>query len=79
MRPDRETGDGQADKLHLGLDGSLAVSVNRGHGFFEPTWQELPPVTVTSVLSTDLDGDGLTDLYIVSPGANLASETERAC
>jgi hypothetical protein len=66
------TGDDLADRVFLGLDGSISVSVNRGHGRFAPVWQELPAVRVSSLLATDLDGDGLTDLYLVSAAGNVA-------
>ncbi len=66
------TGDGLPDKLHLASDGALAVSVNLGRGGFALVSQALPRVAVSDVLATDLDGDGHTDLYLVSPGANVA-------
>ncbi len=65
------TGDGVPDALHLDADG-LAVSVNRGDGRFDRVAQALPAVRVADVLADDLDGDGLTDLYLVSSGANVA-------
>ena len=62
--------DGQLDRLEFGGDGSLAVALNRGARQFEPVVQDLPPVVVSQVLSADLDGDGHTDLFLVSPQAN---------
>jgi hypothetical protein len=66
------TADGLLDKLYVGQSGALSVSVNRGHGNFASIWQQLPAVKVTSVLATDLDGDGSTDIYLVSPERNVA-------
>ena len=72
MRLVQLTDDGLPDKLHLGADGSLAVSVNLGRGRFARVEQELPATTVSDVLVSDLDGDGHRDLYLVSPAANRA-------
>jgi len=66
------TNDGLMDKLHLGQDGSVSVSVNHGGGLFAPVSQRLPRTRVSFVLPGDLNGDGLTDLYLVSPEANTA-------
>ncbi|MHC5209263.1 MAG: FG-GAP repeat domain-containing protein [Planctomycetota bacterium] len=66
------TGDGLPDKLRLAPDGSLSVLVNRGHGIFDEIRQELPRVIVEDVLLSDLDGDGHTDVYLVSGGPNVA-------
>ena len=66
------TGDGQPDKLLLGVDGSLAVAVNRGNGVFEPVWQELPSIQVVDMLVTDLNGDSFMDIYLLAFGDNVA-------
>jgi hypothetical protein len=66
------TGDGQLDQVMLGLDGTLAISVAVGDGSFMPVQQRLPLVRVSDVLVTDLDADGLLDLYLVSPEDNVA-------
>lgn len=66
------TGDGLADKLLIDADGRLSVAVNRGAGHFELIAQPLPSVALQHVLVTDLDGDGHADLYLTSPGDNLA-------
>ena len=66
------TGDGQLDQVMLGLDGTLAISVAVGDGSFMPVPQRLPLVRVSDVLVTDLDADGLLDLYLVSPEDNVA-------
>ena len=69
-------GDGRLDRLQIGPLGSFRVALNRGGRHFEPVAQAvaseraLPPIA--HVLVGDLDGDGLTDLYLVSPGANVA-------
>ncbi|MFT7463528.1 MAG: hypothetical protein ACI9EF_001872 [Pseudohongiellaceae bacterium] len=55
------TGDELLDKLHLGPDSTLSVSVNLGGGVFAPIVQELPSVIVTDVLAGDLGADGLID------------------
>lgn len=65
-------GDGLRDRLEIGEQGDLGVALNRGGRRFEPIAQSLPRVVVSDVLVTDLDGDGRTDLYLVSPGANRA-------
>ncbi|MHC5209259.1 MAG: FG-GAP-like repeat-containing protein [Planctomycetota bacterium] len=66
------TGDGLPDKLRLAPDGTFTVLVNRGHGSFEAVRQELPRVHVEAALVSDLDGDGHSDIYLVSADANLA-------
>lgn len=70
------TGDGLADKLLLGGDGSLAVAVNRGGGRFATVVQEglgrVKVVSVRDVLVTDLNGDGHADLYLTSAMENRA-------
>ncbi len=66
------TGDGLLDRLQLGPDGALIVEVNRGARRFHAIHQELPRVEVTAVLAGDLDRDGLIDLYLVSPGPDVA-------
>ncbi len=66
------TNDSLMDKLHLGRDGGVAVSVNLGGGLFTPVSQRLPRTLVSFVLPGDLNGDGLADLYLVSPDANTA-------
>lgn len=65
-------GDGQLDRLQVDGEGSLSISINRGARQFEPIVQELPQVAVNDVLADDLNGDGHTDLYLVSQGANAA-------
>jgi hypothetical protein len=66
------TGDGLLDELRLGSDGTVSVSVNVGTKTFLPIGQDLPKVSVTDVLVSDLDEDGLPDLYLVSPRGNVA-------
>lgn len=65
------TGDALPDKLVLGPAGHVAVEVNLGHGRFAPVDQDLPRVAVVDWLADDLDGDGLVDLYLVSPGDDV--------
>jgi hypothetical protein len=65
-------GDGAQDILVVPADGDLRVRRNAGGREFLDVAQELPRVTVTSVLCTDLDADGLPDLYLVSPGSDVA-------
>lgn len=65
-------GDGRLDRLQVDVEGSLSISINRGARQFEPIVQQLPQVAVNDVLAEDLDGDGYTDLYLVSQGANAA-------
>ncbi|NOT30245.1 MAG: hypothetical protein HOP15_07345 [Planctomycetes bacterium] len=65
-------GDGALDILGLHADGSLSVQHNVGPRRFALVEQVLPCVEVQDVLCTDLDGDGRPDLYLVSPGADLA-------
>lgn len=64
--------DGQLDKLCGRADGSLRVEMNRGRGDFEEIVQQLPPALPGSVLTTDLDGDGFIDLYLVGSDRCLA-------
>jgi len=66
------TGDGLLDQLTLGLGGTVFVAVNVGTKSFMPVQQRLPQVLVSDVLVGDLDGDTLPDLYLVSPGDNVA-------
>ena len=66
------TGDGLLDELRFGSDGSVSVAVNVGTKTFMPVQQTLPKVSVTDVLVSDLDGDTLPDLYLVSPRDNVA-------
>ena len=66
------TGDGLLDRLELTADGELHVSVNLGGRVFDAIAQELPSTPVADILVGDLDDDGLTDLYLVSPAENLA-------
>jgi len=66
------TGDGRLDKLVLSAEGRLGIEVQSGSGRFQPVVQTLPPVQPAAVLTGDLDGDGLLDLYFVNSGANVA-------
>jgi hypothetical protein len=66
------TGDGLLDRLSFSPAGAMAVAVNVGTKAFLPVPQALPPIEVNDVLVTDLDGDGLPDLYLVSPRDNVA-------
>jgi len=66
------TGDGLLDELGFAADGTVSVAVNVGSKTFMPVSQRLPSVSVTDVLVSDLDGDGLLDLYLVSPKDNVA-------
>ncbi|MHC4845971.1 MAG: hypothetical protein ACYTCU_07395, partial [Planctomycetota bacterium] len=66
------TGDGLLDELTFRADGTVTVSVNVGSKTFLPVHQDLPKVAVTDLLVSDLDGDGLLDLYLVSPRDNVA-------
>jgi len=65
-------GDGQIDLLESGQNRQLRVSLGLGARSFQVVEQELPSAEVTDFLAADLDGDGFVDLYIVTPGANLA-------
>src|SRR5262245_9417750 len=69
-------GDGALDLLVVQADGTLRVRRNVGARSFLDVPQELPRVLVTSVLCTDLDADGIPDLYLVSPGADVALRGE---
>lgn len=69
-------GDGALDILAVHADGTLHVRRNVGARSFFDVSQELPRVSVTSVLCTDLDADGLLDLYLVSPAADVALRGE---
>src|SRR6185503_18602419 len=64
--------DGLLDRLWFGDDNRPTISLNRGARVFEEIRQELPAVVVSDVLVDDLNGDGHTDLYLVSPQANVA-------
>jgi hypothetical protein len=66
------TGDGLLDELGFAADGTVSVAVNVGSKTFMPVRQQLPKVSVTDVLVSDLDGDDLLDLYLVSPRDNVA-------
>src|SRR5262245_28050406 len=65
-------GDGAMDILAVRADGTLVVRRNAGARRFLDVPQDLPRVVLTSLLCTDLDADGLPDLYLVSPGADVA-------
>ena len=65
-------GDGRLDRLQVDAEGRITIAINRGARQFEPVPQELPRVALNDVLAEDLNGDGHTDLYLVSPGANAA-------
>src|SRR5262245_31039344 len=69
-------GDGALDVLGVHADGTLHVRRNAGLRRFEDVVQELPRVVVTDVLCSDLDADGILDLYLVSPGADVALRGE---
>jgi hypothetical protein len=69
-------GDGALDILAIHADGTLLVRRNAGSRRFLDIPQELPRVSLTSILCTDLDADGLPDLYLVSPGADVALRGE---
>ncbi len=66
------TGDGLLDQLTLGPGGTVSVAINIGTKTFRPVQQRLPTVMVSNVLVSDLDGDTLPDLYLVSPKDNVA-------
>ncbi len=65
-------GNGSLDLLVQQADGRLVVKVRSGGRGFVAVPQELPATRVTDALVGDLDGDGLTDLYLVTPGADFA-------
>jgi hypothetical protein len=69
-------GDGALDILVVRADGTLEVRRNAGARRFLEVAQELPRVSVSDVLCTDLDSDGILDLYLVSPGADVALQGE---
>lgn len=71
-------GDGALDILALHADGTLEVRRNAGNRRFLEVAQELPRVAVIDVLCADLDADGIPDLYLVSPGADVALRGEGA-
>ena len=65
-------GDSQLDQLVNQPDGTLTVSLGLGQRQFETIRQVLPRVLATACLTTDLNGDGFTDLYLVTGHANRA-------
>lgn len=65
-------GDGAPDLLLQHADRSLSVRLHSGARSFIDVPQELPRTEVTDALVTDLDGDGLVDLYLVTPAADVA-------
>jgi hypothetical protein len=69
-------GDGALDILAVRADGTLHVRRNAGARNFLDVSQGLPRVSVTGVLCTDLDADGLLDLYLVSPAADVVLHGE---
>ncbi len=64
--------DGRLDRLTFDSNGGLGVAMNRSGRVFESIAQTLPRVPISSVLAGDLTGDGWADLYLVSPGENVA-------
>jgi hypothetical protein len=69
-------GDGDLDILAAHADGTLHVRRNVGPRHFLDVPQELPRVSFVDALCTDLDADGVLDLYLVSPGADVALRGE---
>ena len=65
-------GDGALDILSQRADGQLSIRMHTGGRQFVDVHQNLPHVHVTDALSTDLDGDGTLDLYLVTPGQDVA-------
>ncbi len=65
------TADGLLDMVFLRPEG-LSIAVNRAGGVFDEQLAQLPAVDLVDVLASDLDGDGLVDLYLVNRGPNLA-------
>jgi len=66
-------GDGALDRLLFDADGGLRVALRVSGRDFAEVEQELPSVPVETVLlATDLDSDGYTDLYLVTPASNVA-------
>ncbi len=65
-------GDQHRDRLINLTDGTLRISLGIGGRQFEEVEQELPRASITDCLATDLNGDGFTDLYLITGQANLA-------
>ena len=65
-------GDGRPDRVATGADGALRIALNLGRREFEPIVQSLPHVAVVDFLPTDLNQDGIVDLYLVAEGENAA-------
>ena len=64
-------GDGELDLFEGMADGTLVVSLGIGERQFEHQQQELPRAIVTDIVAGDLNDDGLIDLYLVTPRANI--------
>lgn len=65
-------GDGALDILSQDAEGALKIRMHVGQRQFSDIAQTLPKAHVTEALSTDLNGDGTLDLYLVTPGQDLA-------
>lgn len=65
-------GNGTLDILSQDAQGSLSIRMHTGRRQFVDVPQDLPKARVTEALSTDLDGDGVLDLYLVTPEQDLA-------
>ncbi|MFT5287925.1 MAG: hypothetical protein ACI8TQ_004113, partial [Planctomycetota bacterium] len=65
-------GDMQKDRLINRADGAIEISLGMGLRQFELISQVMPKAHVIDLVAEDLNGDGITDLYLLTNHTNIA-------